>query len=365
MIGTEYRKKMLERSLVSTGNNNRMKSAIKKAGAGEDVNMVFLGGSITDGYNGGENGCFAKLACESFRNHFGENAVINYINSGYPAANSTLGLIRVEEDVIKYRPDIVFVDFAVNDTKEGISREVYESLVRRLLKSESKPAVVLLFMISEMGYTCQGHMQAIGEYYSLPMISCGDALLPEVEANRMEWPDFLTDNIHPNENGHKLMAEFIIHYLERVIKTVDDLEYGMPKIPFYGNSFENLKLLDASNAQIASIGSFNGKDTSFRFHNGWKHTGSSGEIGFMTALECKNLFAVYKERKQADIGSIEIHIDGKYVTTLQGYSSFGFDNPAVSLIFKDNIKGRHQLEIRMVPGDSKKEFSLLALAYSC
>lgn len=360
MVGTNYHRELLERSLVAMGNNSRMKRAISNARAGREVTFVYLGGSITSGYNGGEDGCYALLSCDYFCNRFGK---VNYVNVSYPASNSTLGLIRAEEDVLAYKPDVVFIDYAVNDTKESVSREVFESLIRRIVKSDSRPAVVLLFMISDVCYTCQGHMQAIGEHYNLPMISCKDALLTEIEAGRMTWADFLTDNIHPNSSGHKLLAELVTNYFDCVDTCEEDPEYIMPDEPFYGNSFEEMKQLDNSNTYVQAIGSFDAVDSSYRFPNGWAYNNATGNMSLVIKQECKSLFLVHKESNRLDTGSIEVYLDDKLAASIQGYASLGFDNPVATLLLKDNISKTRTISVRMSSQDIFKEFTILAFGY--
>ena len=46
---TLFTDEMVQRSLLSVGNTQRMHKAIEKAKNGEDVTLVYLGGSITEG----------------------------------------------------------------------------------------------------------------------------------------------------------------------------------------------------------------------------------------------------------------------------------------------------------------------------
>jgi hypothetical protein len=95
-------------------------------------------------------------------------ATVNCVNAGLSGTPSVLGNMRLERDVLACDPDIVFVEFAVNDGGETIYKNAYESLVRTLLADERDIAVVLLFTIVENGHTCQPHMSKIGEHYDIP-----------------------------------------------------------------------------------------------------------------------------------------------------------------------------------------------------
>ena len=49
---TDY-EKMVDRSLLSTGDMTRMANVFQKAQNGEDITVAYIGGSITEGYNAG------------------------------------------------------------------------------------------------------------------------------------------------------------------------------------------------------------------------------------------------------------------------------------------------------------------------
>lgn len=363
LIGQDYHANMLARSLISTGNNYRMKKAIHKAKQGEDVTLVFLGGSITLLRKEFEDTGFAAISYRYYKEKFGRNGKVNYINSGMNGTSSMIGLIRVERDVVKYRPDIVFIEFSVNDSKDSLHREIFESLVLRILSSDSKPAVVLLFMQSEAGYSCQGHMQAIGEYYRLPMISVCDAIRPEIEAKRMLWSEYAADNIHPHSGGNALTAELIRYYLDTVEAMPPDRDLQVPAVPFYGNSFLSMKMLDSENIQTVFEGGFRKVKTIDAFPNGWVHLAEAGRESFHFKLKFRSLFVVYKENRALTEGSIIIDIDGKDAGSLCGYRTFGWNNPVTGLVFREEGEKVHTVEIRMAPGDEKKEFCLLAFGY--
>ena len=75
---------MLDRSVLSTGNNARLKKVIEKARSGETVNIVTLGGSITEGANAtpwtlGYAYRFAEKFATEYGVNGGEN--INYANA--------------------------------------------------------------------------------------------------------------------------------------------------------------------------------------------------------------------------------------------------------------------------------------------
>ncbi|EPR13551.1 SGNH/GDSL hydrolase family protein [Ruminiclostridium papyrosolvens] len=356
--------KIIERSLISTGNNYRMKKAMEKAEKGQKVTLAYLGGSITEGYNGGPDKCFAKLTCDYFAQNFCKGNNINYINAGMAGTSSTLGLIRIEKDILIHKPDIVFVEFSVNDTKDKTNMAAFESLLLRILSSESQPAVVLIFTISESGYSCQNEMAQIGRHYELAMISIKDAIVPEFVGGTMNWQDYSDDYIHPHENGHELITELIIYYLNKVSHEVLNGVYKISETPVVGNEFVTLKMLDNTIIRVKDSGGFSSDITINQFPNGWTHKAGAKTEKFSFNLYCKNLFIVYKESKNTDTGSADIHIDDIFVLTVNGFNSSGWNNPVAKLLLNSEKPAIHKIEIKMSKGSEDKELSILAFGYS-
>ena len=360
---TGFRRELIEKSLPSPGNNYRMKKVIEKSRKGQEVTLVFLGASITMKRSEENDTGFATLSYQFYRDTYGKPDKVRYINSGLNGTSSTLGLIRVDRDVLNHKPDIVFVEFAVNDSKDSLNREVFESLILRLLHSESRPAVVLLFMTSETGYSCQGHMQVIGEHYQLPMISIRDAVLSEIEEGRLGWKDYSDDNIHPNEKGNRLVAECIAHYFRTVDSMPLQRENAFPSQPFFGSSYQMMKLLDADSADIISLGSFHKEVFWGSFKSRWIHRQGSGNESLKLKLKCRSLFAVYKENNNEMAGSAQVIVDGWIMGAMTSYRILGWGNAVSIFIFGDETVGEHTLEVKMAPGDEGKEFTLLGFGY--
>lgn len=188
----EYHTAMINKSLVSYGNVSRMQNQIKRAQNGEEVTVAYIGGSITEGLTAGADACYAKLTYQHFAKTYGKGDNVKYVNAGLSGTPSTLGVLRLDRDVLQKKPDIVFIEFAVNDGSDSAYQSSYESMVRMLLESDRNIAVVLLFARTAEGYSAQSYMKQIGSYYSLPMISYADALTYMIDNKQMTWEDFST-----------------------------------------------------------------------------------------------------------------------------------------------------------------------------
>ncbi|MHB8127410.1 MAG: SGNH/GDSL hydrolase family protein [Mobilitalea sp.] len=352
---------MIDRSLLGTGNNYRMKKVMEKAKMGKEVTLAYIGGSITEGYNAGTENNYAKLSYEYFADTYGSRDTVHLVNAGLSGTPSTLGLIRSERDIFAYNPDIVFIEFAVNDAQSGIDSAAFESLIAKALKKENEPAVVLLFSVIKTGYTCQTQMQLTGFNYKLPMISVANVLQPEFDAGRMTWEDWSNDESHPNEYGHKLYSEFIINYF----KTVNALEIEepaeMPKRFVTGADYTEMEMYDKTNSELTQLGSFREETGHPAFPNGWvKAQGSSENEGVQFIINAKSFFVVYKEVNSDSFGRAEVFVDGVLATNLAGNTTAGWNNPKASYVFRNKESAEHTIEIKMAAGDEDKAFAFLA-----
>src|SRR5690606_14754134 len=115
---------LLANAQMNVGNNYRLKAIIDKAKAGEEVTIAAIGGSITEGA-GAKNysESYAYRTYEAFKHEYGaeDGANIHFINAGVGGTPSTFGIMRYDRDILSRvtdadgLPDIVMVEFAVND----------------------------------------------------------------------------------------------------------------------------------------------------------------------------------------------------------------------------------------------------------
>ncbi len=354
---------MLERSVISTGNNERMKKVIEKARNGEDVTLAYIGGSITEGYNAGTTEIFAKLSSDYFRETYATTGKVNYVNAGLSGTPSLLGLIRSDRDIFEAEPDVVFIEFAVNDAQDNQNKSAFESLLRKALMQEQEPAVVLLFSVTEEGYTCQNTMQLIGMNYELPMISVPNAIHPEFEADRMTWKDWADDGSHPNKNGQKLYSEFIIHYWNKVDAEEKSAPYVL-KEKMLNLDYTAMKMADRDSLNVLETGSFHEESGHSAFTKGWGKAADAAEnASFVFEIDCRSLFFVYKQANNAQFGTAEVYVDGEKMMTISSNHPDGWNNPVPVRIFRDSECKTRKVEVRMQAGDEEKLFSLLAVGY--
>ena len=357
---------MIANSLLAAGNNYRLKQVIERARSGEDVTLGFIGGSITEGYNAGTNEIYAKLVYDFFCENYGTGNNVHYINAGLSGTPSSLGLLRSDRDLFANEPDLIFIEFAVNDGSSAIDSTGYESLVYKALSQENEPAVILLMSVIENGYTCQDSMNLVGFQYDLTRISVKNAIWSYLEDGSITWDDWSNDESHPNEWGHAMYASFITDYLQKADAAEADSEYVLSKSFVKGFDHTSLMMIDRSlntdAITLSSLGSFTETGDLPAFNQGWKYTGETAENNAFTFTYAgEALYIVYKDTSNAAYGTAEVYVDGEYVTSLYANSSDGWNNPAIECILREKEAATHTIEIRMKEDSIEKCFSILAL----
>src|SRR6266436_5194617 len=109
----------------------------RRAQAGERLNVVFFGASLTWGANASDpllTSYRAQIA-QRMEARYPE-AHFKFWDAAIGGTGSQLGVFRVERDVLRRKPDLVFLDFSANDDIYSDNAETlasYEAILRRLI----------------------------------------------------------------------------------------------------------------------------------------------------------------------------------------------------------------------------------------
>ncbi len=380
---SENYRKMIGNSLLSLGNTMRLKRAIEKAKRGEDVVIAYIGGSITQGAGAKPitEKSYAYLSyrgfCDLFTKDGGKN--VKFVKAGVGGTPSELGMIRYEKDVTDYgniKPDIVIVEFAVNDEGDETEGVSYESLVRKIAKAENEPAVILNFAVFMSEWNLESRLVPVGENYDLPMVSVKAAVVPQFNKDTVITKrQYFYDIFHPTNDGHRVMADCLIHLFEKADEAeMPDCDSDFSKPPVKGSQFEDIVLVDSVNiSDFASVteNGFDYKDTEIQrvernmdnfstpvLENGWAKKSGTKNAEFNMTITCKNLILVSKDSGSPQFGKADVYVDDKLVLTPDPLVN-GWDHCNPQIILDETESKEHQVRIVMHPGDEEKRFTIL------
>lgn len=383
---------MISKSLLNKGNSKRLKNAMEKAERGEDVTIAYIGGSITQGAAAKpiNTNCYAYQAYLRFKEMLGKNGGenIHFVKAGVGGTPSELGIIRYDRDVLRdgeVEPDIVIVEFAVNDEGDETKGVCYESLCLKILSEKNQPAIILLFAVFMNDWNLQDRLSPVGKHYNLPMVSVKDAVveqfqLTKKEGNIISKRQFFYDIYHPTNAGHRVMSDCIGYLFSETKNSIKDKEdVIIDKPPVIGNVFKNIHLVDRKNYRtVATIaeGSFSDTDTELQmvemdddsfqspeFPFNWMRTPSTGKDSFSMSIKCSNLVLVFKDSGSGNFGKADIFVDGQYVKTADPHeNNWTHCNPVI--LFQKENSENHNIEIKMTQGDEDKCFTILGFGYT-
>lgn len=199
---------------------------LAKLAAGGEVKVAYLGGSITAAPG------WRVLSLKWLQEQY-PNAKLSEINAAIGGTPSSFGAFRVSREALAKQPDLLFVEFAVNDGGDNPAgtRRAMEGIVRQARKANPKIDICFVYTLVEgdLAALQSGKqrgavetMELVAEHYGIPGIDFGvevarlqkegklifTAPLPKTDAEKTALGDkviFSGDKVHPHvQTGHPL-----------------------------------------------------------------------------------------------------------------------------------------------------------------
>ena len=188
------------------------------------INLVFHGHSVPAGYFKtpivNTLASYPYLVLKEIKSLY-PFAVINIINTSIGGENSESGQKRFESEVLNYKPDILFIDYALNDRGIGLDRAniAWEKMIRAALAQNIK--VILLTPspdqkvdINDDHSILDQHASQIIDLAKNFQVGLIDSymLFKNKTKEGFRLIDFMSQVNHPNEKGHQLIGNEIMGY---------------------------------------------------------------------------------------------------------------------------------------------------------
>ena len=358
---------ILDNGILNSGNTSRIEDCMIRASKGEALTIAYIGGSITNGSSASPQAtsCYAYLSTQWWKETFPDSN-ITYINAGIGATDSYLGVHRAYDDVISHSPDLVIVEFSVNDTMT-LNKETYDSLIRLLLTSDSSPAVISLLLAQESGSFAKDHAP-VAFKYSITIISYS-ALLSK---NLINWNDVgSTDGVHPKNSGHQMIAYLLTSYYRNVLSSINDHESIAYEVPDLSSALTKCRYIDSTILYSDIFTASQSEDFEactvwdvLSDDNGWS-TDSAGSISFeITASEIGVIYVVTDEYSEENDAVYELYIDDRLIGKMQAYqNTWGRHLLYLSEILGDE-PAPHNVLIKPASDNTGKNFTITGIAVS-
>lgn len=307
-------------------------NVLAKLQAGNEVRIAYLGGSIT-----AQAGWRIKTL-QWFQEQY-PKAKVSEINAAIGGTGSDLGVFRLGHDVLRHKPDLVFVEFAVNDggaAPEDIYRSM-EGIVRQTLRADPTTDICFVYTVTRslVGPMLEGKfpraasaMERVADRYAISTIHMGmeaarldkegklvwDAKLPKTDEEKKAAEGkfiFAPDSVHPHpETGHQLYLEAVVRSMARIKAEGKPGPHALPE-PLAADNWEKARMVPLSAVQLS--GGWQKLDESNAMAKNWlkrmPEFWKADKAGAAVAFRFKGTAASVYDLLGPDCGQVRVTLD--------------------------------------------------------
>lgn len=353
---------------------------VKAKKAGSNLRIGYLGGSIT-----AQPGWRPKTLAHFQQTY--RKARFSEINAAIGGTGSDLGVFRLEQDVLNLRPDLLFVEFAVNDggaPPEQIVR-CMEGIVRQTWRALPNCDICFVYTVTEslVPPLLEGKfpraasvMEQVAEHYGIPSVHLAMEVAQLAKDGKLLWKAplpkppiaegqplaFANDGVHPYpETGHEL-------YLQAIVRSLVPIEAALGKAtkpkkhtlraPLNPNNYERAQLLPVG-AGILSAG-FTRLDPSSQplaksFANRTSGLYRGTKAGETIQFRFKGTYAALYDIIGPDCGQVLVTLDDKPARLVPRFDAYcTYHRLATLLIGADLPDTVHTVKIEIHPQQPDK-----------
>lgn len=346
---------------------------------GKEVRVAYLGGSITEA-----NGWRPKTM-DWFQKQY-PNAHTVEINAAIGGTGSDLGVYRVKQDVLDHKPDLLFVEFAVNDGGAPTPRilKAMEGIVRQTWKANPSTDICFVYTLTEnMLPDLEGGkfphaasvMEQIADHYGISSIHMGlevahlhqqgklifKAPLPKTEPERAALAGkivFSGDGVHPYpETGHVLYLECLQRSLPLLATGTRPAKHRIPA-PLVADNWEQAKLVPLSAVKLSAGWQKldpAAQNLAKRFQPRLPEMWKTNTPGTTITLKFKGTALLLYDLLGPDCGQISVQFDDKAPTIVPRFDAYCTYHRLATLPVADGAPDTvHTVTLRLLPDQPDK-----------
>jgi hypothetical protein len=302
-------------------------NVMKKIQAGQEVTVAYLGGSIT-----AANGWRPKTTAWLQKTY--PTAKFKEVNAAIGGTGSDLGVFRVGHDVLQFKPDLLFVEFAVND---GGAEPVniwrcMEGIVRQTWKKDPLTDIVFAYTIAGnmTNDVVQGNcprsassMELLADFYGIPSVNFAVPVVELMTQGKLVFTAsakpqgesiwFSTDSVHPRDEGHELYLKLMAEALTQMQASLPVDHAAKLAKAFVSDNWESAKMVPLSEKMLTgnwkALPADDGRQRSFgeRMGQVWMADQPGSKLHF----KFKGSVAKVYDLLGPDGGQVTITVDGK------------------------------------------------------
>ncbi len=214
--------KLYSTDLIYGATAPELAQVLKRAKSGDQITVGFLGGSITQGANAQPIGQSYRQQVSKWLTEHYPQAIWTFKNASVGGTGSDLGVFRLERELLQDTPpDILFVEFAVNDQGRDDPWRIggaMEGIVRK--SKQANPDIAIIFLYSFSKFILEKREEGlqdpayrlhrqVADYYELAEVDFHAYFWQKSQDEGFDWETYWTDPAHPNNLGHTEYAQLI------------------------------------------------------------------------------------------------------------------------------------------------------------
>ncbi len=190
------------------------------------INLVFHGHSVPAGYfitpEVNTLAAYPALVLKEIKARY-PFAVVNVIVTAIGGENSVQGAERFKRDVLIHKPDVLLIDYALNDRGKGLEKPYHAWTQMLGVAKEQNIKVILLTPSPDQSVDYEGTNNELQQHTNQIIRLAKEHQVGLVDSYRAfeflykdkaELRKYMSQINHPNEKGHELIAREIVEYFE-------------------------------------------------------------------------------------------------------------------------------------------------------
>ena len=185
----------------------------------EDTVIVCFGNSITAGHGVGQELAFPALISERLGS--------TVVNAGVDGDSTADALARLERDVLGHDPRVVIVEFGGNDFRKNVDKQETFANLDSIIDRIGASGAMVIVLEMRIGLLRDEYLDG----YKRVSRKHGALLIPNFMAGILGNSRLTLEGIHPNAEGHEIIAERVVAELAPLLREAERARAGKRQPP--------------------------------------------------------------------------------------------------------------------------------------
>lgn len=368
-VQTEQTQVKEEETMTEEKRDIILSNTYSKLTEDKELTIAYIGGSVTDGYgstNASKN-AWAALLGDWIKEQY-PDVKLNNMKKSIGGTGSYLASFRYEREIAPLNPDLLFIEYAINDKYNGVTYDQVvkssESIVR--LANKFNPAIDIIFVLTfdsgtkDSDYDQLRAHRDVAEYYGYPVLKMADKVYAMLEETGEDYSVYFKDGVHPNDAGYAFYGEQVIALVEEELKKAEEAAAGYADHVLPEKTLADYVTLDANMiyADEIDLSDSEGWEYQPKTNFSWLGTRYNGrifakEIGAKLTFEFEGTDIGLATGIGPKMGIISVTVDDREPVIIDEYRTS--PNPKDRVIAEGLEDTKHTVTIEVIGQNEKSE----------